>query len=93
MSRSLRRRYGYALRPIMLALGEHLETAGVLAARYHGKDISDRSALIHTVVVGVDGYIVRALCRRVPPEGLADDTGGMVTCPECIRRTPAVRFT
>jgi len=92
MTRVLRRRYGHALRLIVLASGERLGSSAVLAGAYRGKALEDRSLLVHAAVLDSDGLVVRALCRRVPSDSLAGDDGDAVTCPECIRRMPAVRF-
>jgi hypothetical protein len=76
--------------------GQRLETRGVLAGRYRGKDISERALLTHTVVVGADDRDVRVLCGfRV--EGMADSYSAPAelndppTCARCLARWVMLR--
>ena len=72
-----------------LAPGENLETRGVLAGAYHGRDIGERELLTHAVLVDA-GQDVRTLCSQ-PVENMADrhsvrlleDLYEAPTCPVC----------
>lgn len=68
---------------------------GVLAARYHGASVSDRTLLAHAVAA-VDFKTRRlsmkcgdVLCRTVEPSAMAcrhEDVGGEAKCSKCLDR-------
>lgn len=79
----IRRRFGRAARFPAVAY----EARGVLAGRYRGKDIGDRTLLTHGLSVDATGNTdTKSLCRRVEEEGLSDMAADAVTCPLCLER-------
>jgi hypothetical protein len=69
-----------------------IETRGVLAGAYRGKDIGERALLTHAVAVDAQGSEVRVLCGRVKLDHVvdcyADDINKPPTCPNCLERMP-----
>ena len=69
--------------------GTAIGVFSVLAGAYRGKDIEERTLLMHAILVDAEGYpaAAKSLCGRVLEERLCDlPERGAPTCPLCAER-------